>query len=90
MERWLSSRKKLYLSKWGRLTLLKSTLSSLPTHFLSLFTIFVSVARRIEQLQCDFLWGGMGDEFKHYLVGFSYGLHSKGERRVRSEELGSV
>jgi hypothetical protein len=51
MERWLSSRKKLYLSKWGRLTLLKSTLSSLPTHFLSLFTIFVSVARRIEQLQ---------------------------------------
>ena len=31
--------KKLYLSKGGRLMLLKSTLSSLPTYFLSLFTI---------------------------------------------------
>ena len=30
---------KLYLSKGGRLMLLKSTLSSLPTYFLSLFTI---------------------------------------------------
>ena len=39
MERRLSSWKRLYLSKGGRLTLLKNTLSSLPTYFLSLFTI---------------------------------------------------
>ena len=31
--------KRQYLSKGGRLTLLKSTLSSLPTYFLSLFVI---------------------------------------------------
>ena len=69
MERRLARWKKLYLSKGGRLTLLKSTLSSLPTYFLSLFTIPVSVTHRIEKLQRNFLWGGMGDDFKHYLVG---------------------
>ena len=70
MKRRLASWKKLYLSKGGRLTLLKSTLSSLLTYFLSLFTIPVSVAHRIEKLQRNFLWGGMGDDFKHYLVGW--------------------
>ena len=39
MEKKLSRWKHLYLSKSGRLMLLKSTLSSLPTYFLSLFTI---------------------------------------------------
>jgi hypothetical protein len=28
----------------------------------------VSVASRIEKLQRDFLWGGMGEEFKYHLV----------------------
>ena len=49
--------KKLYLSKGGRLTLLKSTLSSPPAYFLSLFTIPTHVAKKIEKLQRDFLWG---------------------------------
>ena len=52
-----SSDLKLYLSKGGRLTLLKSTLSSLPTYFLSLFTIPSHVANKIEKIQRDFLWG---------------------------------
>jgi hypothetical protein len=69
MERRLSGWQKLYLSKGGRLTLLRSMLSSLPTYFLSLFTIPISVAHRIEKLQRDFLWGGMGNDFKHHLVG---------------------
>jgi hypothetical protein len=70
MERRLAGWKKLYLSKGGRLTLLKSTLSCLPTYFLSLFTIPVSVAHRIEKQQRNFSWGGMGEEFKHHLVGW--------------------
>ena len=44
MKRRLAGWKKLYLSKRGCLTLLKSTLSCLPTYFISLFTIPVSVA----------------------------------------------
>jgi hypothetical protein len=48
--------------------LIKSTLSSLPTYFLSLFAVPSSVAHRIEKLQRDFLWGGIGDEFKYHLV----------------------
>ena len=51
----LASWKQLYLSKGGRVTLIKSIFSNLPTYFLSLFPILVSVANRIEKLHCDFL-----------------------------------
>ena len=57
IERKLVSWKKLYLSKGRRLTLLKSTLSSLSTYFLSLFIIPTHMANKIERLQRDFLWG---------------------------------
>ena len=55
MEKKLSGWKRLYLSKGGRLTLLKSTLSSLPTYYLSLFVIHVVVADRLECIQRNFL-----------------------------------
>ena len=50
MEKKLSGWKRLYLSKGGRLTLLKSTLSGLPTYFLSLFTIPIAMAARLERI----------------------------------------
>jgi hypothetical protein len=62
---------KLYLLKGGRLTLIKNMLSTLPTYFLSLFLVPMSVARRIEKVQRDFLWGGMGDEPKLHLVNWN-------------------
>ena len=58
----------MYLSKGGRVTLIKSTLSNLPTYFLSLFPILASVANRIEKVQRNFLWDGFGDEPKIHLV----------------------
>ena len=48
------------------MTLLKSTLSSLPTYYLSLFTIPMHVANKIEKLQRNFLWG----DSKTHLVGW--------------------
>ena len=53
----LAGWKKMYVSKGGRLMLLKSTSSSLSTYYLSLSTIPTHVANKIERLQRDFLWG---------------------------------
>jgi hypothetical protein len=49
-------------------TLIHSILSSILTYYLSLFPIPVSVAKRLERLQQEFLWSGMGDEAKFHLV----------------------
>jgi hypothetical protein len=71
MERRLTGWKRLYLSKGGRITLIKNTLSNLPTYFLPLFSILVGVANRIKKIQWDFLWGGVGDEVKFHLISWS-------------------
>jgi len=52
--------------------LLKSTLSSLPTYFLSLFTIPQAVAARIERIRSNFLWGASEDVLKYPLVAWDY------------------
>ncbi|XP_059626700.1 uncharacterized protein LOC132269503 [Cornus florida] len=61
VERRLARWKKQYPSKGGGVTLLKSTLSSLPAYFLSLFQISSTVVASIERLQRNFLWGDLGD-----------------------------
>ena len=68
VERRLVGWKRLYLSTGGKVTLIKSTLSNRPIYFLSLFSIPVEVANRIEQLQWNFLWSGRGDVKKTHLV----------------------
>ena len=68
IERCLAGWKRMYLSKGGKLALNKSTFSNLPNYFLSLFPILASVAKHIEKSQRDFLWKGLGEEFKFHLV----------------------
>ena len=58
LEHRLAGWKRLYLSKGGRVTLIKSTLSSLPTYFVSL-------------IQRNFLWSGIGEKQKIPLVKWS-------------------
>jgi len=71
IERRPTSWQRMYLSKGGGVTLIKSTLSNLPTYFLSLFPIPSNVDSRIEKLHWDFLWGGLGVDFKYHLVSWS-------------------
>ena len=54
IERRLAGWKQLYLSKGGRVTLIKRTLLNLPTYFHSLFPIPAYVAYRIAKLQRNF------------------------------------
>ena len=54
----LNDWKKAYLSFGGKITLIHSCLSHIPSYFLSLFKIFASMAAKIERLQRDFLWSG--------------------------------
>ena len=67
-ERRLSGWKSKYVSKGGRLTLIKSVLSSIPAYFLSLFPLPASVALKLEAIQSKFLWGCFGSDFKFHLV----------------------
>ncbi|RVW43782.1 hypothetical protein CK203_074034 [Vitis vinifera] len=60
MRRRLALWKRQYLSKGGRITLIKSTLASMPIYQLSLFRMPKLVVKRLEKLQRDFLWGGEG------------------------------
>ena len=81
--------KKHYLSKGGRLVLLKSTLSNLLIYFMSLFVIPRKVRIRLERIQRDFLWGALGERSKIHLVKWSNVCKAKnfgglGIRRLHS------
>ena len=60
--------KRQYISKGGKLTLIKSTLSSLPIYFMSLFRMPRRVRLRLEQIRRNFLWRGGDLEKKPNLV----------------------
>ena len=71
--RWkLALWKRQYISKGGRITLIKSTLASMPLYQLSLFRVPKIVARRLEKLQRDFLWGRGNMERKAHLVNWEW------------------
>ena len=54
--------------------LLKSTLSSLPTHYLSIFTIPIHMENRLEKLQRNFFWGKANEEFLASFSGLGYSV----------------
>ncbi|RVW41162.1 putative ribonuclease H protein [Vitis vinifera] len=60
--------KKQYISKGGRITLIKSTMASMSVYQMSFFRMPNYVTRRLEKLQRDFLWGGKNLDKKAHLV----------------------
>ena len=76
----LASWKMQYISKGGRLTLIRSTLSSLPIYFLPLFHMPKLVCSRLERIQSQFLWGGAASRRNlTLLIGLLYAQRSKKE-----------
>ncbi|RVW69297.1 putative ribonuclease H protein [Vitis vinifera] len=68
ISRRLDGWQKAYLSLGGRITLLQSCLSHIPSYFLSLFKIPASVVAKVERMQRDFLWSGVGEGKRDHLV----------------------
>ena len=64
----LASWKSQFISKAGKLTLIQSTLSSLPIYCLSLFRMPASICSRLEKIQREFLWSGGSLAKKTHLV----------------------
>lgn len=67
MSKRLSTWKKNYISLSGRITLIKSTFSNLPTYFLLIFKAPGEVIKSIEKMQRDFLWEP-GDNRRDHLL----------------------
>ena len=59
---------RLYVLKGGRVTLIRSTLSSLPLDFISLLCLTRLVCSRLERIQRDFLLGGGDLDKQPHLV----------------------
>ncbi|KAK3231055.1 hypothetical protein Dsin_002936 [Dipteronia sinensis] len=57
VKNWLAPWKRKFLSKSGRVVLIKSVLSSIPTYNMSVFKIPISIVNMIEKIQQSFLWG---------------------------------
>ncbi|RVW23803.1 putative ribonuclease H protein [Vitis vinifera] len=68
ISRRLDGWQKAYLSFGGRITLVQSCLSHIPSYFLSLFKISASMAAKVERMQRDFLWSGVGEGKRDHLV----------------------
>ena len=53
LARWKSQ----YISKGEMITLIRSTLASMPIYFMPLFSLPRNIRLRIEHIQMNFLWG---------------------------------
>lgn len=65
----LSSWNGTWVSFGGRITLIKSVLSSLMIFTLSIYKAPKKVIKEINQVQSNFLWGGSEEKGKMHWVG---------------------
>ena len=86
----LASLKIQYISKGGRATLIRSTLSSLPIYYLSLFRMPQKVCAILERIQRQFLWGGSDHEKKISLVKWSIVCTDKRKRGIEIKSFSNM
>ncbi|RVX00739.1 putative ribonuclease H protein [Vitis vinifera] len=72
MRKRLALWKRQFISKGGRITLIRSTLASMPIYLMSLMCIPRVVRLRLEKIQRDFLWGGGALEKRPHLVNWRF------------------
>ena len=60
-----------FISKGGSITLIHSTLSTIPIYYMSMLLMPRVVRLRLEKIQRNFLWGGGKLEKKPHLVKWS-------------------
>lgn len=61
-EKRLARWKRSYISVGRRIMLIKVALANIPMYYMSLFKMFVYIAKKIEQLQRNFLWKGCSEK----------------------------
>ena len=69
VKRKLSLWKSNYLSRAGKLTLIKSTLNSMPAYYLQSQTFPVASIKELDQTCNDFLWGETNSQKRIHLIG---------------------
>nr|XP_016462067.1 PREDICTED: uncharacterized protein LOC107785308 [Nicotiana tabacum] len=68
VEKRLAGWQKRYLSKGGKEVLIKSTLLSMPTYYMSLLQAPAIITEKLERLQRNFLWDAVDGTRKFHLV----------------------
>ncbi|RVW28979.1 LINE-1 reverse transcriptase-like [Vitis vinifera] len=74
MRKKLARWKSQYISKGGRITLIRSTLANMPIYFMSMLSMPRKVRLRLERIQREFLWGGGALERKIHLVNWRFAM----------------
>lgn len=67
-EKRLAGWKMNYLSRGRRLTLIKIMLTNLLIYYLSVLTVPVNIAKKLENIQCRFLWEDEEGTTRYHLV----------------------
>ena len=71
----------------GRLVRINTVLNAMPTYIMSLFSVPLNAAKRIDALRRNFLWQGTDDKKRTHLVKWSTLTTTKKEGGIRIENL---
>ena len=74
--------KKVLFVARGRIALIQTCLSHIPSYFLSLFKVPTLVVSKLEKLLREFLWSGTGEGKKDHLLSWEVVCRPKKQGRL--------